>query len=325
MKFFFNYIFILMGFLFYGCAAFQGAPEKAAIPLYKQYSAKALALEKKNELGIALYYCKIANILAPEDIETVFCMASLKAKIAQESEQHYRKGIDLYRNNFPEQAFDEFLTVCRYDPDHKGAGRHLRAIQSGKKYAEVEGDRITETSVAPPATVEEPEKGVSIAVRKGVEDKNSFPGKSSQATKKIISKGRTCFNNRKYNQTTVTASRALKDEPENREAMELRNASYFKQGNALEVQKKYYEALKKFRCIEPGYKNVDNKILALEKKLNKRADFFYKRGVKFFVEERLKEAIVQWNKALQLNPEHKEAQKSIQKACSILEKLKKVK
>jgi len=93
----------------------------------------------------------------------------------------------------------------------------------------------------------------------------------------------------------------------------------------LEVQKKYHEALKKFRCIEPGYKNVDNKILTLEKIFNKRADFFYKKGVKFFVEERLQDAIVQWNKTLQLNPEHKEAQKSIQKACNILEKLKKIK
>jgi tetratricopeptide (TPR) repeat protein len=321
-----------MGFLFYGCAAFQGAPDKAAIPLYKQYSAKAVALEKKNELGIALYYCKIANILAPDDIGTVFCMAGLKTKIAQESEQHYRKGIDLYSNNFPEQAFNEFLTVCRYDPDHKGAGRHLRAIQSGKKYAEVGGDSIAETSVVPPATVEEPQKGVSISVRKGVDDKNSFSAKPSQATQKIINNGRanllkakTCFNNKKYSQKIVTASKVLKDEPENREALELRNALYFKQGNALEAQRKYYEALKKFRCVEPGYKNVDNKILTLEKILKKRADFFYKKGVKLFVEERLQDAIVQWNKAMQFNPEHKEAQKSIQKACNILEKLKKVK
>ena len=80
-----------------------------------------------------------------------------------------------------------------------------------------------------------------------------------------------------------------------------------------------------FRNVEPGYKDVSKKIFALEKKLKQSANFYYKKGVRLFVNEKLEDAIAQWHKALKLNPKHMEAQKGIKEARGILEKLKKVK
>ncbi|MCD6224360.1 MAG: hypothetical protein J7K32_02350 [Deltaproteobacteria bacterium] len=349
IKFFFNYASILIIFLFCGCAGFQKAPEKAEISLYEKYSTKAMELEKKDEFRIALYYWKIADILAVDDEKADFYISSLKERIEKESSEHFRKRIDLYADNMPDQAFDKFLIAVRYDPEHKEAIRHLRRIQSGKKYAEIQGNTTTEESVIPWTKVNEQQEGVPVAVQTDAYNKKKyFIVDSVPETKKIINESRltepeenkddrmirvkanllkaeTCFNNKDYDQTIRIVSKILGDDPGNSTALALGNASYFRKGNSLQLKKNYIEALKMFRNVEPGYKDVNKKISTLKKNLMQGADFYYKKGVRLFVDEKLKAAIVQWNKALELNPEHREAQKSIKKAYSILEKLKKVK
>ena len=338
-----------MVFLCYGCAVFQGAPENAKISLYEKYRTQAMELEKKDELKIALYYWKIADILAVDDGKTDFYISNLKEKIERKSEEHFRKGIDFYANNMPDQAFDEFFITVRCDLDHKEALRYLRCIQSGKNYAEIQGNKITAGLPASMGKMKEQQEGVSAAVQEDVDNKKKyFIVASVPETKKIIHesrltepeeneddrlikvkenllKAKTCFNNKDYDKTILVASRIPKDDLENREALALRNASYFSKGNSLQLKKKYIVALKMFRNVEPGYRDVNKKILALEKNLMQRADFYYKKGVRLFVDEKLKDAIIQWHKALELNTEHSEAQKSIEKAQNILEKLNKVK
>ena len=80
IKFLFNYASILIIFLFYGCAVFQKAPEKAEISLYEKYKTKAMELEEKDEFRIALYYWKIADILAVDDGKTNFYISNLKER-----------------------------------------------------------------------------------------------------------------------------------------------------------------------------------------------------------------------------------------------------
>ncbi|MCD6273865.1 MAG: hypothetical protein J7K30_13735 [Deltaproteobacteria bacterium] len=349
IKFFFNYTYILMIFLCYGCAVSQKVPENAKISLYEKYRTQAMELEKKDEFRIALYYWKIADILAVDNGKTDFYISNLKEGKEREAEEHFRKGIDFYANNMPDQAFDEFLITVRYDLDHKEALRYLMCIQSGKNYAEIQGNKITEGLPASMGKVKKQQEGVSAAVQENVDNKKKyFIVESVPETKKIIHdsrvtepqeneddrlikvranllKAKTCFNNKDYDNTILIASRILEDDPGNREALTLRNASYFSKGNSLQLKNKYTVALKMFRNVEPGYKDVNTKIFALKKKLIQRADFYYKKGVRLFVDEKLKDAIIQWDKALELNPEHREAQKSIEKAHNILEKLKKVK
>ncbi|MCD6185770.1 MAG: hypothetical protein J7K84_08300, partial [Deltaproteobacteria bacterium] len=138
-------------------------------------------------------------------------------------------------------------------------------------------------------------------------------------------KAKSCFNNQDYDQTISIVSKILEHDPKNVEALALRDISYFSKGNSLQLKKDNVAALKMFRNVEPDYKDVNKKISVLEKNLIQRSNFYYKKGVRSFVNEKLKDAIAQWNKALELNPDNREARKGIKEACNIIEKLKKIK
>ena len=64
---------------------------------------------------------------------------------------------------------------------------------------------------------------------------------------------------------------------------------------------------------------------AVNKSIQKQAEAHYIRGVKYFLNEELQNAIKEWEKTLELNPSHGKAKKNIKNAKNLLEKLKKVK
>ena len=108
-------------------------------------------------------------------------------------------------------------------------------------------------------------------------------------------------------------------------AEELSDEVCYAKGIKLSNKKKYFQAIKMFYKVDSDYKDVKKIIVNISKILNKQAENHYRRGVKYFVNEKLKKAILEWEKTLALNPVHKEAEKNIQKAQALLEKLEKVK
>ncbi len=109
------------------------------------------------------------------------------------------------------------------------------------------------------------------------------------------------------------------------EAEKFSDEVCYAKGIKLCSQKKYFKAIKMFYKVNPDYKDVKKIIINIRKLLNEQAESHYKRGVKYFVNEKLNKAISEWEKTLNLNPVHKEAKKNIQKAQALLEKLQKVK
>ena len=349
IRLFLKCTFILIILSFYGCATFHKAPEHPQILLYKKYRTQALEFEKKDEFRIALYYWKIADSLTLNNKESAFYISNLKKRIETAVEKHFERGVNFYSKNLTDQAIDEFLIIIRYNPDHAEALQYLKAIQSGKKYTKHEQETIDEELVGSREEVQEIREYVSAVINKPLDNKESFfvvnsvpeikqvidesslrePEKNEAdkitEVKANLLKAKNCFNNQDYDQTISIISKILEHDPENSEALALKNASYFSKGNSLQLKKNYVEALKMFRNVEPGYKDVSKKIFALEKKLKQSANFYYKKGVRLFVNEKLEDAIAQWHKALKLNPKHMEAQKGIKEARGILEKLKKVK
>ena len=335
--------------MFYGCAIFQKAPQHHQASLYEKYRTRAMEFEKKDEIRIALYYWKIADSLALNNKESAFYISNLKKQIKKEVEKHFWKGIDLYSKNLPDQAIDEFLIIVRCDPDHAEALQYLRFIQSGKKYTEYEQEKTSELLVESREEVQEMIQYSSVVIKEPFDNKEKYfivdsvpeikqiidEGSLKEPKKKEVDriievnvnllKAKSCFNNQDDDQTISIVSKILEDDPENGEALALRNIAYFSKGNSLQLKQDHVEALKMFRNVEPGYKDINKKISALEKNLIQRSNFYYKKGVRSFVNEKLKDAIAQWNKALELNPDNREAQKGIKEARSILEKLKKIK
>jgi len=93
----------------------------------------------------------------------------------------------------------------------------------------------------------------------------------------------------------------------------------------LFIQKKYDDALKVLEKADPADGCAEQIRLGVRNAIKQQAEAHYIRGVKYFLNEELQNAIKEWKKTLKLNPEHGKAKKNIQNARSLLEKLKKVK
>ncbi|MCP4694911.1 MAG: polysaccharide deacetylase family protein [Desulfobacterales bacterium] len=118
------------------------------------------------------------------------------------------------------------------------------------------------------------------------------------------------------------AQKILKKDPGNDVGVDMKNAVYYQMGKNLLQEDKPREALKMFELAAPDYKDVGALISGTRQSLEARADIHYRNGVKHFVHERLEGAIMEWSKALALDPDHKKAKRDLENARKLLEKLK---
>ena len=73
---------------------------------------------------------------------------------------------------------------------------------------------------------------------------------------------------------------------------------------------------------EPARKDIPAAQDAVEARKREKAEELYNAGVRFFINQKLDEAIRSWEQTLALNPEHPKASKDIIKARELQQKLK---
>ncbi len=100
------------------------------------------------------------------------------------------------------------------------------------------------------------------------------------------------------------------------------DAELLKKGKQLFAQKKYTEALQVYKEVDPLYEGVDKAINDVLAVMQKEADEYYKKGVKYFIDDNLPAAIKEWQKTLAIDPDHIKAQDYLAKAQQLLEKVK---
>jgi len=128
----------------------------------------------------------------------------------------------------------------------------------------------------------------------------------------------------KYEASIQLAEKILSHDPSNRATKDLINTAHCQHGRSLLIRKKYAEALKILDETDPANDCADKIRSAVQKAITSQAESHYLRGVKYFLNEELQNAIKEWEKTLELNPSHDKAKKNIKNAKSLLEKLKKV-
>jgi len=102
------------------------------------------------------------------------------------------------------------------------------------------------------------------------------------------------------------------------------NSIRLEQGQKLFTEGKYLEALAVYQQVDAGFAGLAEAMTQLKEKMAAEAEFHYKEGVKYFVEEQLGTAIKEWTETLALDPDHQNARNSLEKAQSILEKVKEI-
>jgi tetratricopeptide (TPR) repeat protein len=117
----------------------------------------------------------------------------------------------------------------------------------------------------------------------------------------------------------------LATNPKNAAGLDLKKTVLYTQGRTLLDQKKYQESLQVFNQlarISPNYQ--DSNTLSGQAKA-RLVQEHYSEGIRFFRDEKLREAIARWRTVLQYEPNHAGAKKNIAQAERMLENLERQK
>ena len=326
---FFSGIFIT--FFFAGCAGLFVVSVSSENQMVQAYQKRAVVFEKNEEWQMALYCWKMADNLSTDGKKTAKKVSELTQVIKQKSEKHFNKGMSLYKNDDLKLARREFYLSIKSNPDNSKAVTYLKNILKGEKYKTsniiLKGSCIAadgKQGDGPKHNDKKLSSMHSVAVKK-INIKQSKAKKPGIDVEKKLIKGREFLEAGEYDNAIDVLEEILKYFPLNKKAFDLANASYYQKGEMLYTKKKYLQSLDMFRKVEPEYKDVKQKISEQLKILKNIADQYYKKGIKHYVNENFKKAIIEWRKALEFYPDYEDAKRDISKTNQILEKLNRVK
>ena len=316
---------------------FEAFPEK--------YRLKALEFERKEELRRALLAWQVVRSFRPDDQESAGKIKTLEARIRSEAEKHFLKGLEHYQKKSLPAARQEFLIALAYNPDHPQALEYLKYKLNDTDlifYETKEGDTLRKIAGA---IYHDPDKDFLVAYFNDLPSSDKLKSgltlrlpilESAAATvaaarpvssDEMLTKARALLKAKKYDQAVRYAEKILEYAPANSEANDLKNASYYQLGIRLLQKKEYRESLRMFKKVDITYKNVRAMIATLEKHLQDQkaqAENHYQKGVRHFLAEELDQAIKEWEKTIQLDPQHLKAKKDIEQANRLKEKLRKI-
>lgn len=385
------------------------------------YLKKATTFKNNDELQLALFFLKIAATLSPDDMEIVGKISELKLTIDNKSNKHFKKGEKFYNQKNFEEARNQFLTVLRYNPDHKDALDYLKNRLILKEYVNYTCEQNDSLKIISNKFYKDPELVFLIVYFNNLKsDTEPEPGQILKIPilepefyqaigdrRQDMISANNLLGKKRFQEVVVITQKILKNDPLNKEAIKLKNEAFYHIGIELSSQEKYFEAIDTFKKITPEYDDVNGLIqeafqhellkaenllkekkyeesmviaekilgydpsnaaakklistslcqqgndlliqkkydealrvldkanpadicvekirLAVKKTIKQQAEAYYIQGVKYFLNEELESAIKEWEKTLELNPEHDKAKKNIKNARSLLEKLRKVK
>jgi len=320
--------------------------------LVSLHEKKAAEYEKNGDLRKALQSLEIVNAFKPNDGVVLNQIVYLKNRIQKTASAHYDKGVAYFHNNSMGAALKEFLLALSLNPDLKEALDYVKYRMTGNEniiYEVKKGDTAKkialkvfndsskeflltyfndidkDTLLEPGMTIALPSLKV-IQVAPEIEPSEEEPDEYINV-KQEISKARKYFGAKKYQQSASITEKILENDPVNKDAMDLKNASYYIMGGMLMKKKKYAEALVLFNKVDQDYKDVrqiTESLNAIDENKS-RASEHYISGVNYYVNQDLDKAIKEWEITLTLDPNHPNAKNDINNARSFLEKLNKLK
>ena len=125
----------------------------------------------------------------------------------------------------------------------------------------------------------------------------------------------------RFENAAVIAAIVQEYDPANKKAALVENEAYLQIAKNCERYEKYSEAVEAISKVDPDYPQAQEFSERLLEKTRNLAEDHYKKGVRYFVNEDLEMAIVEWEAALALDPDHPKARKDLENARSLLEKL----
>jgi tetratricopeptide (TPR) repeat protein len=141
------------------------------------------------------------------------------------------------------------------------------------------------------------------------------------AVNPLLAEAREALERNDYGDAITGIDRFLAGNPGNPDGLSIKKQALYRQGKTYLAGQRWeesYRTLTQLAHLEPNYQDT----AALLKQARTRAiEQHYREGVKLYKEEKLAEAIAQWQAVLALDPDHAHAKRNIAQAEKLLKAL----
>ena len=137
----------------------------------------------------------------------------------------------------------------------------------------------------------------------------------------LLADARDALERKEYPAALAGLDRLLASTPADREGQDLRKVALYQYGKVQFDQRQYeesYRTLTQLAKIQPGYEDLPR---LLQQSKARVVDKHYSEGIKLYRDEKLKEAIREWQVVLEFDPTHVNAKKNIEQAERLLKGL----
>jgi tetratricopeptide (TPR) repeat protein len=347
---------LVAGAVLAGCASVPPAAE-----MVSEHRQRARMLERDGQLRAALLEWKVARVIAPEDVEARNEQAKLEARIGKRVTERLGEARAALARGAHVEARRRLLAVLALDPENAAAVALLRTavrdveyvthtVRAGETLGSLAeryyGDRsrsevIWETNRLPAgrplvvgSTLKIPEiPGLPFAAAAGARAAIAPPTPPRPTPDRpagteeppevdpMLADIRDAIERKDYAGALADIDRYIALNPADRELVELKKLTLYRQGYSLLEQKSYdegYKILRQLARLQPDYLDVASLVQQARRQV---IDHHYQEGIRHFREERLQEAIAKWRFVLDMEPQHPNARRNIEQAERLLEAL----
>lgn len=137
----------------------------------------------------------------------------------------------------------------------------------------------------------------------------------------LLAEVKEAVENKNYAEALTDVDRLLASNPRHPEGVDLKKFILYSLGKSHLEQKNYDESLKVLTQLARLAPNYEDSAALLRQARTRSVQQHYAEGLRFYREEKLEEAITEWQLVLNLDPQHPSARKNIEQAQEILKRL----
>jgi tetratricopeptide (TPR) repeat protein len=321
--------FILFSFGLLGCASspfWQTSKDALSAPeerFAKDSMARAKEFEVAGQLPEAWRQYKIALSVRPNDLVAKQGRERVEKALRKGAEEHYRAGLRMQKEGKQAQAFRHYLTALRLWPDHR------EALQMATTRIPVPAGKQAVQKIPSEPEIKEPpqESGEE-------EEVLAYPEQApvQEEPKEVVDQiavyrehGMELYRESRFEEALFEFSKVLSARPDDPVARDYSYRSSFELALEFFQKQDYLAAKEQFLVSLKHNSNCRQCHVYIRRSEELFKEIHYKRGIEYYGKEQLADAIVEWERVWNLDPNYKRVDYYIKKAKDIQRKLDELK